>query len=334
MAYYTSVVISSGHGLYVRGASSPMLDEVDEARIVTDALAAELRRRGVAVTTFHDDTSRDQSTNLRTITDAHNRENRELDISVHFNAFEQVDHGMGVEVLYYSDSTLARDLSAAIADASGLIDRGPKQRQDLYVLANTEEKCVLLEVCFCDSEEDVQLYRDAFDEIIDSLAYTISGIEGELGPPDRPVRPDRPDPPDGVLFHAVGKMSYFGGPEDTTGMTEDEGLAFIYEINPDNQQLFLPINDGTGLARQLNPFVNYIACRWDYDVTPKAMLADSGARALVRSVKSGRSALAFPADWGPNENTGRVADLSPGLCEVLDLETDDEVEVIYPYRED
>jgi len=332
---YDSVVISSGHGLYVRGASSPMLDEVDEARIVVEALAAELEHRGVKVVTFHDNTSRDQSTNLSTITRAHNAEERELDISVHFNAYEQVDHGMGVEVLYYSDGALAGELSAAIADASGLIDRGPKQRQDLYVLANTEETCVLLEVCFCDSEEDVRLYRENFDAIIDALAYTISGIEGELGPPSRPERPERPEPPDHVLFYAVGKMSYFGGPDDE-GVSDTEGLAFISELTEENQQLFLPYQpEGTsGLARRLNPFISYIACRWDYDITPKAMLATSGERALVRSIATGRSALAFPADWGPNEVTGRVADLSPGLCEVLGLETDDEVEVIYPHRED
>ena len=335
MAYYTSVVISSGHGLYVRGASSSMLDEVDEARIVTDALASELERRGVTVVTFHDDTSHDQSTNLRTITEAHNRENRELDISVHFNAYEQVDHGMGVEVLYYSDGALAAELSSAIADASGLIDRGAKQRQDLYVLANTEEKCVLLEVCFCDSEEDVRLYRENFDAIIDALAYTISGVEGDLGPPQRPERPERPEPPDNVLFYAVGRMSYFGGPDDE-GVSDSEGLAFISEMTEDNQHLFLPYQpDGTsGLARRLNPFINYVACRWDYNITPKAMLGTSGERALVRNIKTGRAALAFPADWGPHESTGRVADLSPGLCEVLDLETDDECEVTYPYRED
>src|SRR5262245_13088058 len=136
-----------------------------------------------------------------------------------------------------------------------------------------------------------------------------------------------------VLFYAVGRCSHFGGPDDT-GVSEDEGLAFIYEITEENQQLFLPINTGTGLARQLNPFVNYIACRWDYSVTPKAMLADSGERALVRALISGREALAFPADWGPHEDTGRVADLSPGLCEVLGVETDDEVEVIFPWREE
>jgi hypothetical protein len=43
---------------------------------------------------------------------------------------------------------------------------------------------------------------------------------------------------------------------------------------------------------------------------------------------------AFPADWGPHESTGRVADLSPSLMADLGLLTDDEVEVIYPYEED
>ena len=37
--------------------------------------------------------------------------------------------------------------------------------------------------------------------------------------------------------------------------------------------------------------------------------------------------MALPADWGPNEKTGRVADLSPGLMEALGIDTDDEVEV-------
>jgi hypothetical protein len=54
--------------------------------------------------------------------------------------------------------------------------------------------------------------------------------------------------------------------------------------------------------------------------------------ALVRSVETGRALTAFPADWGPHENTGRVADLSPGLMLDLDLDTDDEVIVIFPYN--
>jgi hypothetical protein len=40
--------------------------------------------------------------------------------------------------------------------------------------------------------------------------------------------------------------------------------------------------------------------------------------------------LARPADWGPAESTGRVADISPSLMRNLGIETDDEVEVVYP----
>jgi hypothetical protein len=53
--------------------------------------------------------------------------------------------------------------------------------------------------------------------------------------------------------------------------------------------------------------------------------------ALVRSTRTGIALRAFPADWGPHQDTGRVADISPGLMEALGIETDDEVEVVFPY---
>ena len=323
-----SVVISSGHGLYVRGASG-ILDEVNEARIVVEMIGDMLTWRGVNVKTFHDDESQSQNENLNRIVDYHNSQDRELDISVHFNAYVETASPMGVEVLYVSQYSLAAEMSEAIAEAGGFIDRGAKKRSDLFFLNSTDMPAILLEVCFVDSETDATQYEQYLTKICDAIAYVLSGIQGE-GQPERPPRPERP-PPEYILFHTVGACSHFGGPYDT-GVSEDEGLAFIYEINEDNQQLFLPINTGTGLARQLNPFVNYVACRWDYDVTPKDMLAESGQRALVRALRTGRSALAFPADWGPHGSTDRVADLSPGLCEILGVETDDEVEVIYPWR--
>jgi hypothetical protein len=57
-------------------------------------------------------------------------------------------------------------------------------------------------------------------------------------------------------------------------------------------------------------------------------------RALVRAKRTGIELTAFPADWGPNENTGRIADISPGLMDDLGIGTDDEVEVTFPYQED
>jgi len=63
------VVISSGHGKYIRGASSIYGDEVDEARLVVESVADALRESGVEVTTYHDDVSDDQDENLNRIVD-------------------------------------------------------------------------------------------------------------------------------------------------------------------------------------------------------------------------------------------------------------------------
>jgi N-acetylmuramoyl-L-alanine amidase len=303
------ICISSGHSTECQGASG-ILNEVTEATRVTNQLAIDLRDRGHEVMTYHDTVSTSQSENLNRIVDWHNSQARDLDISVHLNAYVETAKPMGCEVLYYSQQALAAKLSEAIASC-GFIDRGAKKRTDLFFLNNTAMPAVLLEICF----------HENFEDICDSLADVAGGDEGE----------DIFEPPGGeALFHAIGACSEFGGPEDI-GVSSDEGLALHFDITADNQHLFLPYqpSGSSGLARRLNPYVHYIACRWNYDVTPKSMLA--GGVALVRVPSTGQELAAFPADWGPNENTGRVADLSPGLLADLGLETDDEVEVIFPH---
>ena len=61
---------------------------------------------------------------------------------------------------------------------------------------------------------------------------------------------------------------------------------------------------------EVTPAQFYIACRWDYDEYPKESLLQH--MALVRAPSTGLQFAASPADWGPNSNTGRVADISPG----------------------
>jgi N-acetylmuramoyl-L-alanine amidase len=192
---YERIVISSGHGLYVRGASG-ILDEVDEARKVTDALAHALRLRGVTIITFHDDVSTSQSENLNRITDFHNEQDRDLDISVHFNAYEQVEKPMGTEVLYVTQADLAGQLSTAIAEGGTFLNRGGKYRSDLHFLNATEMPSVLLEVCFVDSEADAEAYENNFEGIIEALAIELSGIEDVEGGEELPERPERPPLPE------------------------------------------------------------------------------------------------------------------------------------------
>jgi hypothetical protein len=125
-----------------------------------------------------------------------------------------------------------------------------------------------------------------------------------------------------------GKMSHFGGPDDH-GVTPEEGLAIMDDgdvaAHPD---LFLAAQPAgtTGLARRLNPDAKYIACRWDFNITPKSFLKTI----KVKVSANDKSFEATPVDWGPNIKTGRVADLSPGLERALGLQTNDECTVEVP----
>ena len=313
---YDRVVISSGHGKYVRGAAG-ILDEVDEARRVVERVADHLETRGVDVEVFHDNTSQTQSENLSAIVAAHNACDRDLDISVHFNAYVECEKPMGVEVLYVTQDKLAGQVSAAIADC-GFINRGPKKRTDLAFLNGTEMPAILIEVCFVDSETDAEVYEKNFDQICDAIAEVIGGGESNVELPA----------PDCV----TGTCSYFGGPDDT-GVAADEGLAFIYEVDEENQFLFLPFQpEGTtGLARRLNPAVHYCAMRFDYADHPKDTLLQKVV--LVRNPRTGFALTCTPADWGPHGATDRLIDLSPSMMLDLDLDTDAEVEVVFPYSE-
>src|SRR5262252_6647599 len=172
------IVISSGHGKKIRGAKGPSpwgLDEVNEARRVVDHVADHLTTLDVEVETFHDDVSTTQDENLQRIVDYHNSQTRDLDVSVHFNAYEQTKSPRGCEVWYYSAQDIAAKVSRAIADAGDFIDRGAKKSTGLYFLNNTEKTAILLEMCFVDSETDCNLYRAHFDGICHAVAMSLSG---------------------------------------------------------------------------------------------------------------------------------------------------------------
>jgi N-acetylmuramoyl-L-alanine amidase len=194
MPYGSSIVISSGHSTKCRGASG-VLDEVDEATRVVDRVGEMLRDRGVDVTTYHDTVSTTQNENLNRIVEFHNSKTRDLDVSVHFNAYVETENPMGTEVLFVSQSALAGEMSAAIADAGDFINRGAKKRTDLFFLNNTEQPSILIEVCFVDSVADTDFYQTGFDAICSAISDVLGGAEEATLPPpgeERPPRPPRP----------------------------------------------------------------------------------------------------------------------------------------------
>jgi len=167
------------------------------------------------------------------------------------------------------------------------------------------------------------------------LAVAALAAQAAMQPrPEQPPAPPQPRPPDGVpagkTVTVSGRMSTFGGPADT-GVSPIEGLVLIEPAQlAQFADCFLPAQPpGTsGLARRLDPEAAYIACRWNYRMTPKQHLR--AIKVEVINPQTGQKELAQPVDWGPNKNTGRVADLSPGLATRLGLKTDESCTVVIP----
>lgn len=124
-----------------------------------------------------------------------------------------------------------------------------------------------------------------------------------------------------------GKMSVFGGPNDT-GMSPTEGLALVTDSNFTQFRNFFIPGATQPLGRNLDTSTFYLATRWDYSVTPASFLRNTTV--IVSNAITGVSQAAQPIDFGPNESTGRVADLSNGLADKLGLKTDDECIVQIP----
>lgn len=172
------VTISSGHGKYVAGASR-LIDEVTEARKVVDQVAEHLKDLGCLSDKYHENNAKNKNDNLNAIIGHHNTTSRNLDVSIHFNAFKKTDKNMGVEVCYKNNSEkeLANKLCAEISKVSGLSNRMAKQRSNLGFLNYTNKPAILVEVCFVDSAADVQKYRKSFDAICRAIAETLVGKE-------------------------------------------------------------------------------------------------------------------------------------------------------------
>lgn len=171
----SSFVISSGHGSKVQGANG-LINEVTEARKVTAKVCQYLSQLGETVHEFHDNTSTSQNTNLNTIVNFHNNKSRDLDVSIHFNSSgATTSSDIGVEVLHYNQSSKAASLSKSISLAAGLKDRGAKVRQELFFLKKTKKPALLIEICFVNSQADVNKYKAQFDNICRAIAENLSG---------------------------------------------------------------------------------------------------------------------------------------------------------------
>lgn len=165
--------VHAGHNFHAPGAGG-QFSETAEDRKVKDLVIELLRAQGHTVYDCTDEDGATASANLRNIVKKCNAHMVDLDVSIHFNAFNGTAHG--TEVLVYSDTSSARQAAGRIckeiADL-GFANRGIKYRPGLYVLRHTDSPALLIECCFCDSKQDAKLYNR------DKMARAI--VEGILG---------------------------------------------------------------------------------------------------------------------------------------------------------
>ncbi len=183
--------IHAGHNADGRTACGAIgfIRESTEARRVKDAVAWMLRQQGHTVYDCTVDDAAGVSANLREIVAKCNARDVDLDISVHFNSGvgDLAGNGKttGTEVYVYSPSSEARPHAEKVCQAIaglGFRNRGVKYSKGLYVLKNTKAPAMLIECCFVDDRDDVQLYD--CQKMAEAIAYGITGQHAVAEEPD------------------------------------------------------------------------------------------------------------------------------------------------------
>lgn len=149
------ICVDMGHCPKSSGANG-YLNELTEDRKIGAALIKELQARGHKVI---DVTPPDSA--AESLTGRANRANAagaDFFVSIHLNA----GRGTGTEVLTTTNSgakTEAARVSATLAKALGLRDRGRKNRDNVTVIKKTKMPAMLVEVCFVDTKQDADAYN-------------------------------------------------------------------------------------------------------------------------------------------------------------------------------
>ncbi|MDU4883947.1 peptidoglycan-binding protein [uncultured Clostridium sp.] len=183
------IAVRGGHCPKVPGARG-ILDELTEDRKVKDAVIKYLKQSANEVldVTSPDSTSTSSADLSYGVNNANNW-GADLFVSIHFNkAYDYYNGALGSEVCVYSTYDIAQRVVNALG-ALGFKNRGQKIRTGLYELRNTSMKAMIVETCFVEATEDVELYRKlGADTIGKVIAEAI--VFGSLGNSDSEIQSD------------------------------------------------------------------------------------------------------------------------------------------------
>jgi N-acetylmuramoyl-L-alanine amidase len=172
------ITIRGGHNFQVTGASA-LIDETTEDRKVKDAVIKYLNIAGHEVLDVTPGNC-DVNTDLIYGVDKANNWGADFFISIHFNkAYNSYNGAIGTETWIYSTGGKAEPMAQRIVNklsSLGFKNRGIKINPKLYELKETDMSAIIVEVCFVEATEDVQIYKEkGYDLIGKMIAEGIVG---------------------------------------------------------------------------------------------------------------------------------------------------------------
>lgn len=142
-----------------------LIRESTEARKVKDEVIRLLKSVGHKVYDCTVDNGTSQSDIINKQVKKSNAQPLDLTVSIHFNSGANDKNGngksTGVEVLMTSIDGVKKEVGTRICNnvaKLGFKNRGNKQRNNLGFLNNSKAKAIIVECCFVDDKDDVNLY--------------------------------------------------------------------------------------------------------------------------------------------------------------------------------
>lgn len=185
--------VHAGHnpaGMTASGAIG-LIDESAENRKVKEEVIRQLRILGNTVYDCTVDNGASQSDVLKKIIEKCNAHQADLDVSIHFNSAADDETGdgktTGTEVYVYSETSGAKAYAERVCweiAALGFRNRGVKYSTGLYVLRHTKAPAMLIECCFVDDRDDVQLYD--YQKMASAIVRGIAGKNAEVSEEEKP----------------------------------------------------------------------------------------------------------------------------------------------------
>lgn len=175
--------IDFGHTLSGEGTGAVGLGykEQDLTRSLGKEVVNYLEKEGHKVYNCTVDRASTNSLQLKGRVDKANKESLDLFVSIHFNACVNDTKGdgktTGTEVLVYSLSGKSTEYAKRVCEnisKLGFKNRGVKS-SNAYVLKNTKAPAMLIETCFIDDKDDMDIYLRSSKLVAKAIAEGIIG---------------------------------------------------------------------------------------------------------------------------------------------------------------